>query len=217
MNIPIRFKFFDKLKLYQDYLKKDSMLERTKPDYWLYEKSILLWAYSQYHQHLGVKLNTNTLKHRSKLVSDFAKVIGQNNYSSIRWVEKNVSKEEALQRIIENLTTLELADKIDSTPEIFTVNLKGFLLGELLFETYENPSFWSKNFRKYRLALFVFYATFIVLLLTVPLIFLNQLFELVKPEVFGIYVGRLFGYSWWSTTTTVFMIYLGLKQIWKRL
>lgn len=60
MNIPIKFKFFDKLKLYQDYLKESSMLEKTKSEYWLCEKSIMFWAYSKDHQHLGVPLSDGT-------------------------------------------------------------------------------------------------------------------------------------------------------------
>ncbi|MBL7159828.1 hypothetical protein ISS85_05090 [Candidatus Microgenomates bacterium] len=229
MDIPIRFKFFDKLKLYQDYLKEDSMLEKTKSEYWLCEKAIMLWAYSDDHQHLGVPLSVVTFVHKSKEILEGARRIDSSNKKAIRWVGENIDNKEAMLRVVENLIILELATDLkpqqervnpkDYSREV-TVNLKGFLLGELLFETYENSGFWSRNFRKYKLALFVFYATFIVLFLTVYLVFLEQLFRLIKPESFvaiGAYIGKFLGYSWWSTVTTCFLIYLGLRRVWKRL
>ena len=193
MDIPIRFKFFDKLKLYQNYLKKDSMLEKTKSEYWLCEKSIMLWAYSKDHKHLRVPLSVDTFVKIAEKILEGAKKIGGSNCETIKWVEGNATDKTAILRILENLIALELvtdlkpqqekANPKDYSREI-TVNLKGFLLGELLFETYEKPGFWSRNFKKYKLALLAFYSTFIVLLLTVFLIFLEQLFKFIKPEHF---------------------------------
>lgn len=222
MDIPIKFKFFDKLKLYQDYLKEGSMLEKTKDPYWLCEKSIMFWAYSKDHQHLGVPLSVSTFtkKKRAEIISEIAEKVGKDNYEAIRWVKDQITNATAVQRVLENLITLELVTKIfDSSKEV-TVNLKGFLLGELLFETYEKPGFWSRNFRKYKLVLIAFYTTFIVLFLTVFLVFVDQLLRLIKPESFatiGVYIGKFLGYSWWSTVTTCFLIYLGLRRVWKRL
>lgn len=149
-----------------------------------------------------------------------AEKIGGNNYEAIRWVKDQITNKVAVQRVLENLITLELVNKFIGLPEKVAVNLKGFLLGELLFETYEKPRFLSRNFRKYKLALLVFYSTSIVLFLTVFLIFIEQFFRLIKPENFiaiDVYIGTFFGYSWWSTVMTCFLIYLGLKQIWKGL
>lgn len=229
MDIPIRFKFFDKLKLYQDYLNSGSMLERTKSEYWLCEKSIMFWAYSKDHNHLGVPLNVNTFVKRAGKILEVAKMIGRSDHETIKWVKDNVTNATAILRVLENLIVLELvtdliphqekANSKDYSREI-TVNLKGFLLGELLFETYEKPEFWSRNFRKYKLALFVFYTTFIILFLTVYLVFIEQFFRLIKPEglvTIGLYIGRFLGYSWWSTITTSILIFLGLKKIWKKL
>lgn len=222
MDIPIKFKFFDKLKLYQDYLKTSSMLEKTKDQYWLCEKSIMLWGYSKKHQHLGIPLGIDTFakKERANIISKIAEKIGGNNYGAVEWVGNNIRDKIAVQRVIENLITLELVTKAVDNPNGITINLKGFLLGELLSETYENPGFWSKNFRKYKLALLTFYTTFTTLLLTVYLVFLEQLFQLIKPESFlaiGIYIGRFLGYSWWPIITTGFLVYLGLIYIWKKL
>lgn len=222
MDIPIKFKFFDKLKLYQNYLKASSMLEKTKDSYWLCEKSIMFWAYSKDHQHLGVSLSVGTFtkNKRAEIISEIAEKIGGDNYEAIRWVKDRITKAKAVQRVLENLATLGLVAKPTDSSKGVTVNLKGFLLGELLFETYQKPGFWSKNFRKYKLALIAFYITFMVLFLTVFLVFVDQLLRLIKPESFvtiGVYIGRLLGYSWWSTVTTCFLIYLGLRQVWKRL
>lgn len=229
MDIPIKFKFFDKLKLYQDYLKRDSMLEKTKSEYWLCEKSIMLWAYSEDHEHLGVPLGVNTFVERAEKILEGARKIGESNLEAIKWVKDNAGRETAMLRVLENLIVLNLvtdlkpqhekANPKDYSREII-VNLKGFLLGELLFETYEKPGFLSRNFRKYKLTLFAFYTTFIILFLTIYLIFIEQLCRLIKPESFvtiGVYIGRFLGDSWWSTITTCFLIYLGLRHVWKRL
>ena len=37
------------------------MLEKTKDIYWLCEKSIMYWGYSQDHQHLGVPLTVQKM------------------------------------------------------------------------------------------------------------------------------------------------------------
>lgn len=222
MDIPIKFKFFDKLKFYQDYLKGSSMLEKTKDSYWLCEKSIMFWAYSKDHQHLGVPLSVGTFTKdkRAEIISEIAENIGGNNYEAIRWVKDQITNTTAVERILENLITLEFVTKLPDPSKEVTVNLKGFLLGELLYETYDNSGFWSRNFRKYKLMLLTFYTTFVVLLLTVFLVFINQLFLLMKPEVFatiGINISKFLGYSWWSRITTSFLIFLGLRQIWKKL
>ncbi|MBU1110027.1 hypothetical protein KKB83_00150 [Patescibacteria group bacterium] len=236
MDIPITFKFFDKLKLYQDYLNESSMLERTKNPYWLCEKAMMLWGYSDAHQHLGVPLSAGTFtkKERAEIIIKNSEKIGRNNYEAIEWIKGNIMSGEAVQRILENLITLELVTRDTSRSERLTqknnsevediiqlkeitINLKGFLLGELLFETYENPGFWSKNFRKYKFSLLIFYTTFVVLLFTVYFVFLGQLFQFIKPGEIAIFVRQLLGYSWWVTVTTCFLTYLGLKQVWNKL
>lgn len=221
MDIPIKFKFFDKLKLYQDYLKEGSMLEKTKDTYWLCEKSIMFWSYSKDHQHLGVPLSVNTFTKdkRAKTISEIAEKIGVDNFGAIKWVKNKITDITTVERILENLITLELVTKLAPSSKEIAVNLKGFLLGELLFETYEKPGFWSRNFRKYKLALLVFYISFIVLLITVYLVFIEQLVRIIRPEGFvaiELYIGKFLGGSWWSTITVSFLIYLGLRQAWKR-
>lgn len=235
MDIPIKFKFFDKLRLYQDYLKESSMLEKTKSDYWLYEKAVLYWAYSQGHQHLGRPLNAKVFCADIERVNTLPQIVDKlaKNASHTMWVKNNIRSEPAARHAVAILATLGFVNVVSrytkenvgdmaflNFPREVCFNDKGFLLGELLFETYENPGFWPKNFRKYKLALLAFYTTFIVLFLTVFLVFLNQLLLIIKPDGFvkiGVYIGKLLGYSWWSIITTCFLIYLGLKQVWKRL
>ena len=96
MDIPIKFKFFDKLKLYQDYLKKDSMLEKTKSECWLCEKSIMLWAYSEDHKHLGVPLSVLTFVRVAEKILGGAKKISGSNREAIKWVEGNVGNKTAM-------------------------------------------------------------------------------------------------------------------------
>ena len=231
MDIPIRFKFFDKLKLYQDYLKEGSMLEKTKGSYWLCGKSFLFWGYSEDHQHFRVPLSskdTFAKDKRAKKISEIAEKIGGDNYEKINWVKEKITNETEMKQVLGNLIVLEFATEFISfpkdtpekdTPEII-FSLKGFLLGELLFETYEKPGFWSKNFKKYKLALLVFYATFIALFITVFLVFGEHLFHFIKSKYFvttGVYIRDFLNSCWWVTIMTYFLIFLGLRQIWKRL
>lgn len=53
--------FLEKLKLYQNYLRKQSFWEKNKSDYWNQEKIILLWAWSNVHQHLARNMDTQRL------------------------------------------------------------------------------------------------------------------------------------------------------------
>ena len=53
--------FLEKLKLYQSFLHKQSLWEKNKLKYWQQEKVILLWAWSNVHQHLARYLDTKRL------------------------------------------------------------------------------------------------------------------------------------------------------------
>lgn len=232
MDIPVRFKFFDKLKLYQDYLKQDSMLEKNKSEYWLYEKCILFWAYSPRHQHIGRPLDADVFcvdSERLHILPTIARRLSTDS-GSISWLEENVTSKPAAIHAIANLNTLGLVktvsiykngDDIDTVfldfPKKVYVNQKGFLLGELLFETYENPSFLSKDYRKYKLTLFTFHTAFIALFLTIFLVFFDLLFRFIKPAVIAVTVKELYGFFWWSPVLTIFVLFLGFRKLWKNL
>jgi len=53
--------FLEKLKLYQSFLHKQSLWEKNKLRYWQHEKIILLWAWSDVHQHLARNLDTKRI------------------------------------------------------------------------------------------------------------------------------------------------------------
>lgn len=54
--------FLEKLKLYQRHLRKDSIWEKNKSEYWRHEKAILQWAWSRHHQHLARNLTIQRLR-----------------------------------------------------------------------------------------------------------------------------------------------------------
>lgn len=233
MDIPIRFKFFDKLKLYQDYLKQDSMLQRTKSAYWLAAKLIMFWGYSNDHQHLGVPLNVRLLDTKSPEILESLEKIGGRNNNATSWVKGNFKNKNELIRFVGNMLVLELVTKYANLsgnsgytpinnldPGEVVISLKGFLLGELLFETYEKPGFWSKNFRKYKFALLVFYLTFIITILTVYSLFIGQFKDWTGAEDFltiGSYIVSAITQFWWSLTITCLILLLGLRHLWNRL
>lgn len=62
MDIPsIKFRYFEKLKLWHDYLSPDSVFETQKKSFWDHEKMILLWAFTDLHRHLLSGLNNKRL------------------------------------------------------------------------------------------------------------------------------------------------------------
>lgn len=233
MDIPIRLKFFDKLKIYQDYLKKDAMLEKTKSEYWLYEKAILYWAYSGEHQHLGRPLDENRFckdpERVNKLPVFVAKI--SNNSRHVMWVKEHISgsiemeeKQEAARQVTRNLKILGFADKVKEAfgPEQYKihVNEKGFLLGELLFETFNNPGFLSKNFRKYKIAMLTFYFLFTVLLGTTVLIFFEKIINFLgKETMFSLFtkLKSVVFYDWWSLILILVVVYLISRFVWNKL
>jgi len=60
-GINLFLPFLEKLLLYQTFFKKDLLWTRNKSQYWKHEKFILLWAWSEGHQHLGRALTTKRL------------------------------------------------------------------------------------------------------------------------------------------------------------
>ena len=57
-EVPIRFRFFDKLKLYNDFITKKSIYQNKL---WDECQSILAWSSSANHKHIGVFLDTNII------------------------------------------------------------------------------------------------------------------------------------------------------------
>lgn len=189
MEIPIRFKYLDKLKLYQDYLKKDSMLEKTKSEYWLYEKALLYWAYSRGHQDLSRPLDVSVFLRDVERQKEIPEIIDNISPNQVLANQiKSKSKDQVFVAMaIGNLVVLGFFDKIgeDSSgrPETIVVNEKGYLLGEILYETFECPSFINKNYRKYKIGIAIFWFLFILLLLTSLFVFLNQAVFLGKSLI----------------------------------
>lgn len=62
MDIPsIKFRYFEKLKLWHDYLSPNSVFETQKKPYWDHEKMILLWAFTDLHGHLYTSVDSRRL------------------------------------------------------------------------------------------------------------------------------------------------------------
>lgn len=57
-EVPIKFRFFDKLKLYNDFITKKSIYQNKL---WDECQSILAWSSSANHKHIGVFLDTSII------------------------------------------------------------------------------------------------------------------------------------------------------------
>lgn len=202
MDIPsIKFRYFEKLKLWHDYLSQNSIFESQKKKYWDHEKVFLLWAFTPLHGHLYTNISTARIlqiynetgsdefgKLKSYVDNDFAKKLDElkididKNNGKINYVKGNLDVEGFVK-------TTEVNPK--GYPEKVRILPKGLLLGEILFESYsKEASFWNKNFRKYKwgLRLLVGFIT-----LSVFIVFSNQVIDLKKkifndvPKKNGIY------------------------------
>lgn len=240
MEVPITFNFFKKLRLYQDYLKQDAMLEKMKSDYWLLEKAILFWAYSRDHQHIGRPLTISVLTDTERVdrLPKIAEKLAKNS-TQLGWVKKYIGDNPATLHTVANLgilgfltvqKTFEKGDKIGEDtideqfldyPKKFVVNNTGFLLGELLYETFGCPSTLSKNFRKYRLGLLLSRILFLTLLLTTflllieklgGLLILQQCLQAVTTKILSCFL-----YDWWTTSLGMLLVYLLARYIWRKL
>ena len=171
MDIPIiKFKYFEKLKLYHDYLDPKSVFEKEKMKYWQHEKMILLWAYSDIHQHLYTALDNKRIFEiygiEDEKESEFKKLNVLN--LNINDIVKDLKKDKGKVNYIKgNLVLKEFAEATkegnpEKYPERIRINRKGLLLGEMLYEVYCNPTFLRINFRKYKIGIW-----FIIILLLI--------------------------------------------------
>jgi hypothetical protein len=182
ISLPVTFKYFDKLKLYQNFLLINTLSEATKRQYWLYEKLILRWAYSEGHQHLGSPIGTDKLKHLFGIEGRVKEIVPKN--ISEEQLFKRINTEDGknmLLPILGNLFAKGFADSVDvysvgdkkGWVERIRINNKGFIMGEILSENL------LKRYLKYELAGILFKLFTLLLIITVILAFIKQVKDLI--------------------------------------
>jgi hypothetical protein len=203
MDIPsIKFKYFEKLKLWHDYLSGESIFENTKKEYWNYEKMILIWAYSSFHQHLYTSIDNNRIfeafgYNRNNETKEFAKKEGR-EIEGLKINDKKVKdkwqelinkipddKGAKINYVMGNLAVKDLFEVTDGgganySPNKIRVTAKGLLLGELLFEGYCKNNIWKSNFRIYKLGYGTWRILIVVSIFTILWVFFNQFNEFIK-------------------------------------
>lgn len=175
MDIPsIKFRYFEKLKLWHDFLSPDSVFETQKKSYWDHEKIILLWAFSDLHGHLYTSVSNGRLldvyslrkdeqgKYRECDDGEFyelKKRVNNSYKNELDELRKDMKRNTGkINYVMGNLAAkgfaivTEEGDKgvSQSPPKRIRINPKGLLLGELLYEAYCDSGFWKIKFRKYR-------------------------------------------------------------------
>lgn len=203
MDIPsIKFKYFEKLKLWHDYLSSQSIFENTKKEYWDYEKMILIWAYSSFHQHLYTSIDNNRIFeafgfNRDKDTKEFTKKerkeieeLGINDEKlKKRWHELinqiPADKGGKINKVMGNLVVKEFFENTtgggpDYSPHKIRVTAKGLLMGELLYEGYCDNNVWKKNFRIYKWGYEVWRILIIVSIITILWVFFNQFYQFIN-------------------------------------
>lgn len=195
MEVPINFKFLDKIAIYQEFLKADSMLEKTKSRYWLYEKAVLCWAYSSDHQHLGVPLSVGTFTDNKERKKELESIVSKLADSQVLAEEviKELGKDEFVKQSMGNLVVLGLAFEI--THDIFgmaesiRINRRGFLLGEMLNERYIENKLMAKGFISYKYSLWVLKIVFLLAVMLVIAQFLSVMGVLSLLERLNLGIG----------------------------
>ncbi|NQV12734.1 MAG: hypothetical protein HQ530_00325 [Parcubacteria group bacterium] len=190
MDIPsIKIRFVEKLKLYHDYLSPNSVWETQKKDYWKHEKIILLWAFSDLHEHLYSSVDTNRLleiysldKEGEEINSCSGQFIELQEKMNIDYREEmnnlkqdlklNSGKEIGKLNFVKgNLVVKEFAVVTEegsprdsqSPPKRIRINAKGLLLGEMLYEAHSNNTkSYFCNFRIYKMAMGLLWSLFLI-------------------------------------------------------
>lgn len=201
MDIPtIKFTFFDKLKLYRDYLAPSSVFEKQKQRYWQHEKMFCLWAYSNIHQHLyrplsnqrlfqiyGIKEENKGGKIIHKGPKDFEQTeiarIGTERLSLKDIIYDLVHEPGKIGFVKGNLVVKEFGDpsgeKREGIPDSVRINRRGILLGEIIHEAYHRDTPWYlRDFLIYKFTYFLLIAIITIAVLSLIFAMLNQFFEL---------------------------------------
>ncbi|HEY4508962.1 MAG TPA: hypothetical protein VJC13_01615 [Candidatus Paceibacterota bacterium] len=174
MDLPsIKFRYYEKLKLWHDYLSPNSIFETKKIEYWKHEKIILLWAYSGEHQHLysyfdsnrireiyGIGKNNPEISIDKELVEDFKKDYNDRVY----YLTGNLVIKGFAETIIENP---------GGYPEKIRITPKGLLLGEIISESKSN-NFLKKNSMQYRIGYYLLVGIIIFSILLIVMTVFNQ-------------------------------------------
>ncbi len=105
MDFPSNFSFLEKLKLYQNYLKNGSRIEKTKNRYWLYGKALLYWYYSEDNMHVGKPISASCLLSNEDIIPHIRTVARRivRNDEEWKWLEVNATNRIELMHVIGNL------------------------------------------------------------------------------------------------------------------
>lgn len=195
MDFPGNFSFLEKLKLYQNYLKKGSMLEKTKGKYWLYGKAILYWVFSEDNDNIGIPISSNLLVEEKEITDKIIKIASKisKNEEHLTWIEENCKKREVIIQMLGSLCVMGFVNKISRyeesdlkrehvsqyflhCPKEVNITVRGFLMGELLYEIYSS-NFWERKLILFQLkwAVMVFFVLLIILILSAILVFIDYL------------------------------------------
>jgi len=179
-EVPIRFRFFDKLKLYNDFISKKSIYQNKL---WKECQVVLAWAASSRHQHIGIYLDANDivkiffgvsatlynikkelqgekLKKRVREKFQLKECFNSEFIESIANDLINSNGDDIkikIEQIIKNLHAMGFGDL--GNEDKIRINQKGFLMGELIREI--NESTWGK--KKYFITIWIM-RLFIILL-----------------------------------------------------
>jgi len=162
-EVPIRFRFYEKLKLYNDFVSKKSIFQEKL---WDECQAILVWSASPKHKYIGQFLNVSVIRsifgaphpdsvgegdnlehamERSQIIDLFI------DEAFVRKVTKNILERNGVvvSQTILNLHIMGFGE-LGGTGDNIRINRKGFLMGEVLIEIQNGK--WGKY--KYALSIF---------------------------------------------------------------
>ncbi len=209
MNIPsIKLRYFEKLKLWHDYLSPNSIFETQKKEYWKHEKVFLLWAFTPLHRHLYTGITTARIleiysENGSNEFGMLKDYVNADYVSKLDESKEDIDKDNGKINYIKGNLDVEgfakNTSEIDPNgyPEKIRILPKGLLLGEIIYEAYsKNAKWYQKNFRYYRWGFWGLKAVIIIAVLSLILVLFNQTIEIKEkifngaPEKNGIYQDR---------------------------
>lgn len=167
MNLPFSPTFFREIDIYQQLMEYES--QKDKKHLWEGEKSVLIWAASEHHQHLGSAIGINHVKDALKYCSDKGYITEQertNLYGSSR-------------HIIESLPIHDFGinqrSQNPKNPSV-KINKNGVLAGKILIKTRS----LKKNISRYNFWIIIWW----LVLAFAAIILLSQTLSAIR-SIFG--------------------------------
>jgi hypothetical protein len=135
-GLKVFLPILEEFKLFQGFMRQNSIWNTKKKSYWEHEKAILAWAYSKKHQHLGHPINIGKIVTVYGLDKSKCGLNVENSDKLVQSMKKS-GKEDLIRPLLSNLVHKGLAYVLEyegESPYIKSVMIskEGLIVGKLV-------------------------------------------------------------------------------------